>query len=157
MFYDPVIWNEENQLSADTVVIQLCDDLIDKMYLYKSCFIVMCDDSTEYRFNQVKGAYMTGFFDKHGELYKIHVTGNTETIYFLREDNGRRIGINKAISNKLDVFVSDNEIKTITFLEKPVATLYPENELTQKEMLLKNFRWLEKYRPKNKTDIFYWE
>ncbi len=100
---------------------------------------------------------MTGFFDKHGELYKIHVTGNTETIYFLREDNGRRIGINKAISNKLDVFVSDNEIKTITFLEKPVATLYPENELTQKEMLLKNFRWLEKYRPKNKTDISYWE
>ncbi len=153
MYYDPVIWTEKNQLSADTVIIQISNGLIDKMYLLKSSYVISSDDTTESRFNQVKGINMTGYFSD-GDLKKIHVSGNSETIYFMRDGNEKKIGINKAISTDLDIYITNEEITAITFLEKPVATLYPDKDLSQKELFLKNFRWLEEIRPKIKTDIF---
>jgi len=153
MFYDPVIWTENNQLSADTVIIQISNSRIDKMYLQKSSYVISSDDTTESRYNQVKGINMTGYFVE-GELKKIHVSGNSETIYFMRDGTDKKIGINKAIATNMDIYITKNEISSITFLEKPVATLYPEKELSEKELFLKNFRWLEKFRPKIKTDIF---
>lgn len=153
LFYNPVIWSQENQLSADTIVIQVCNSFIDKMYMYKASYIVSLDDSSESRYNQVKGINMTGYFTE-GELKKIHVSGNSETIYFMRDGNERKIGINKAISNNMDIYISGKKITSITFLEKPVATLYPDKDLTEKDLFLKNFRWLEAFRPKTKTDIF---
>ncbi|MEI6122767.1 MAG: OstA-like protein [Bacteroidota bacterium] len=153
MFRNPIIWTEAKQLTADSVKIQLANSLLDKMYLRRSCFLVSNDDSTHQRFNQVKGINMTGFFVK-GELKKIKVYNNAETIYFMREDNGLKSGINKAISTNMDIEVVENKIKSITFLDKPIATLYPDKDLQEKELFLKNFRWLEMYRPKNKIEIF---
>jgi len=153
MYYDPVIWTDNNQLSADTVAIQISNSLIDKMFLRKASYVVSCDDTTESRYNQVKGINMTGYFVK-GELKKIHVSGNAETIYFMRDGSERKIGINKAIATNLDIYITDEKITSITFLEDPVATLYPDKELSKQELFLKNFRWLENFRPKTKTDIF---
>lgn len=153
MFYDPVIWTENNQLSADTVIIQISNSVIDKMYLHKASYVVSSDDTTDNRHNQVKGINMTAYFTK-GELQKIHVTGNSETIYFMRDGSDRKLGVNKAIATNLDIYITDNKISSITFLEDPVATLYPDKDLSPKELFLKNFRWLEKFRPKTKTDIF---
>jgi len=153
MFYNPILWTEDKQLTADTIKIQLANSLLDKMFLQRSCFLVANDDSTKHRFNQVKGITMTGFFVK-GELKKIRVYNNAETIYFMREDNGKRSGINKAISTNMEIEVNENKIKSITFLDKPIATLYPDKDLSGKELFLKNFRWLEEYRPKNKFEIF---
>ncbi|HOY30421.1 MAG TPA: OstA-like protein [Bacteroidales bacterium] len=153
MFYDPVLWTENNQLSADTIIIQICNGLIDKMYLQKAGFVISGDDTTDNRFNQVKGINMTGYFSE-GELIKIHVSGNSETIYFMRDADEKKIGINKAIATDLDIYITKSEISSIVFLKKPVATLYPDKDLTVKDLYLKNFRWLEKFRPKIKTDIF---
>ncbi len=153
MLYDPVIWTENNQLSADTVIVQISNSLIDKMYLRKASYVVSSDDTTESRYNQVKGINMTGYFTK-GELKKIHVSGNSETIYFMRDGSERKIGINKAIATNLDIYITENKISSITFLEDPEATLYPDKDLSQKDLFLKNFRWLENFRPKTKTDIF---
>ncbi len=155
LFRNPIIWTEDKQLTADSVKIQLANSLADKMYLNRACYLVANDDSVKSRFNQVKGTNMIAFFDK-GELRKIRVFGNAETIYFMREDDGRKTGINKAISTDLSIEISDSHIKSITFMDKPIATLYPDKELGVKDLFLKNFRWLEKYRPKDKTEVFIW-
>lgn len=153
MFYNPIIWTENSQLTADTVILQISNSLLDKMFLLRSSYLISGDDTTENRFNQVKGINMTAYFVE-GELNKIHVSGNSETIYFMRDGDEKKIGINKAISTNLDIFVTENKISGLTFLEKPVATLYPDKELSKKELFLKNFKWLDKFRPKTKTDIF---
>lgn len=156
MYYQPVIWSEDKQLSADTVFIQISNNLIDKMFLRNSCFVISCDDSAGQRFNQVKGLNMTGLFTE-GELKQIKVFNNAETIYFMREEDGRKIGINKAISTHLNIRIDSNQISEIVFIDKPVATLYPEKDLTVKDLFLKNFRWLEALRPRDKNDIFRWK
>ena len=99
---------------------------------------------------------MVGLFS-NGLLKKIKVYNNAETIYFMREANGQKTGTNKAISTNMDIEIKDNKIYSISFLDKPVATLYPDKELSGKDLLLKDFQWLEKFRPKTKTQIFLWK
>jgi hypothetical protein len=156
MFHDPLIWPEEKQLSADSVVIFLSNSQIDKMILRRSCFLISIDDTTKNRFNQVKGINMVGLF-KNGLLKKIKVYNNAETIYFMREANGQKTGTNKAFSTNMDIDITDNKIFSISFLDKPVATLYPEKELSGKDLILKDFNWQNKYRPKTKYEIYFWK
>ncbi len=156
MFKNPIIWTEEKQLTADTVVLLLSNSQLDKMILRRSCFLIGTDDTLHNRFNQVKGVNMVGLF-KNGFLKKIKVYNNAETIYFMREANGMKTGTNKAISTNMDIEIQDNKIFSISFLDKPVATLYPDKELSGKDLLLKDFEWLEKYRPKTKLGIFFWK
>lgn len=155
LFYDPVLWTEDKQLKADTIVIHLANELVHTIDLYHAAFVIACDDSTENRYNQVKGLNMTGYFEK-GELYKIQAFTNAETIYFLREDNGSRIGTNKAVSMNLTIYIEKNEIRSITFLEKPEATLYPDKDVKGTELFLKDFLWLDGKRPKTKFAVFTW-
>ena len=99
---------------------------------------------------------MTGSFIDN-ELVKIGVTGNAETIYWVREDDGTLTGINKAFSSNMMIRIRDKKIRKITYLDKPNAVLYPEKELSADDLLLKDFHWWETQRPVNRFDIFRWE
>lgn len=156
LFTGPVIWTEKNQLFADTVKMQLANNVLKQLFLYNASFIISVDDSSLNRFNQIKGKNMIGVFDSN-ELKRIYVYSKSETIYFLREEDGSRIGTNKAIAEDLIINVKDNELESITFIQKPEATLYPDNELKADELVLKNFKWLSNKRPRDKFSIFIWK
>ncbi len=151
LFNQPVIWSEDNQLIADTIILLTSNNQIEKMFLVNSSFIISKNDSNS--FNQIKGRDMVSFF-KDSELYKIIVEGNSETIYYVREEDQSLIGINQARSSEMLIFLKNKEFKTITYMDRPDATLYPEEEIPEQERILKGFRWLEEIRPKNKFDIF---
>ncbi len=151
----PVLWSEDKQLTADTIVIQTANRQLESLSLYNSSYIITVDDSTQGRYNQVKGVRIKAYF-KDGDISRVYVYEKSETIYYLREDNGKRIGINKANGRNLLITFADNEISSITFLEKPEGTMYPDAGLVGKERFLRDFNWLEKDRPINKNDIFRW-
>lgn len=153
LFDEPVIWSEDNQLIADTIVLLTRKNKIEKMIMLNSSFIISKNDTN--CFNQVKGKKMVSYF-KEGELYKITVDGNAETIYYVREEDNTLIGINQARSSEMLIFLEDKEFKTITYIDRPDATLYPEEEIPKQERILKGFIWLEEMRPKNKYGIYRW-
>ncbi len=158
LYNNPAIWSEENQLTADSIKISIKNKTADSLMLYNSAFIISQNDSLGY--NQIKGKNMIGLF-KENELRRIFVTGNAETIYFVidEDENKERelIGINKSVSSYMIIFLKDNKVKDILYLEKPDETLFPENELPPEEKILKGFKWLDEFRPKNKTEIFKWK
>lgn len=156
LYTDPVIWTEKNQLFADTIKMQLSNNVLKQLFLYNASFIISVDDSVENRFNQIKGKNMMGVFDSN-ELRRIYVYSKSETIYFLREEDGARIGTNKAIAEDLIINVSNNELESITFIQKPEATLYPDKDLKPEDLVLKNFKWLSDKRPRDKFSIFIWK
>lgn len=151
MYQVPILWTQDNQLSADTILIRMKNRQIDRMELYSSAFIISQDDTNMY--NQIKGKMLTGYFIDN-ELRKITVDGNGETLYFVRDAEEKLIGINKAESNYLIIFVEDREINTISFISEPVSALYPEKDLTPAELILKGFRWEELIRPLDKEEVF---
>jgi len=151
MYHEPVIWSGENQLTADTITITIRNGELDSMVMYRSAFIISQDDTT--KFNQIKGKDMIAYFVKN-ELYKIKVIGNSETIYFAREEDKTLIGINKLYASDMLIFVKNNDIQTITYIDKPEGTLYPENEISPYDLILKGFDWKGDRRPKTKEGIY---
>jgi hypothetical protein len=151
MYNNPVIWSGENQLTADTMSLTLRNGKMDSLVLYNASFIISRDDST--RFNQIKGKEMVGYF-LDNQLYKIRVFGNAESVYFIREDDGTLIGINKGVSSNILIFVEKNKVKRITPIGNPAYNMYPEQDLAPADMKLRDFKWMEKNRPKEKMDIY---
>jgi lipopolysaccharide export system protein LptA len=154
MFRQPVIWSDSNQMSADTIRLTLRNGEADSLKLYSSAFIVSRDDTGS--FNQIKGRNVLAKF-RNNDLYKINVLGNAQTIYFAREEDRSLIGINMAMSSDMLIFLDKNQLKSITYINAPDAHLYPESSVPLNERKLKNFKWEEKRRPKDKWDIFRWE
>jgi lipopolysaccharide export system protein LptA len=154
MLGDPVLWTDENQMTSDTIHIVSGNEEVKKLYLLNNAFIIS-SDTLGTGYNQIKGRNMTGHFTEN-ELYRIDVEGNSETIYYVREEDGTLTGINKAFASNMSIRLKDRKIKQIVYIQKPTAVLHPEGELGPTELILKNFRWLSDRRPMKREDIFVW-
>jgi lipopolysaccharide export system protein LptA len=149
--YDkPVIWSEENQLTADYIEIHTRNKKMYKMLMENSSFIVSREDSSF--FNQIKGKNMVCYF-RDNKLYRIDVNGNGQTIYY-PEDEDELIGMNKAACSDLIIYLDESKVDRINFLTKPDATLYPLKEIPENLKTLSGFIWLDAERPYKKEDIF---
>ncbi|MEI7500364.1 MAG: OstA-like protein [Bacteroidota bacterium] len=153
MYHDPIIWSDSNQLSADSIRLTMRNGEADSLKLYNSAFIISKDDTGS--FNQIKGRNVLAKF-RDNELYKIRVLGNSQTIYYAREEDRSLIGINMSVSSDMLIFLEKNQLKSITYIDNPVSHLYPEKTVPLNERKLKNFKWEEKRRPLTKKDIFVW-
>lgn len=152
MYYSPVMWSGVNQISAEFIKMYMKDDQIDRMDMTDQAFIISRVDST--KFNQIKGRKMAGYF-RDNEIYRIDVMGNGQTIYF-PVDGDEIIGVNKGECSDLKIFLKERKVYRMKYLTKPKATLYPLGQIPMEETILSDFKWLEKYRPLNKMDIFEW-
>jgi lipopolysaccharide export system protein LptA len=150
LFKQPVLWSEANQLSSEYIEIWTKNKEVNQLHLKQLAFIINREDST--RFNQIKGKSMTGYF-RNNELYKIVVKGNGQTVYYAK-DKEELIGVNIAQSSDLTIWLKENKPDKISFQVKPIGTLYPLNTAPEDELILKDFKWLEALRPKNRNDIF---
>lgn len=156
LYQNPILWAEENQLTADTINIALKNNEVDTLGLISSAFIISLDDSVSDTYNQIRGKTITGYF-RENQIVKVRVLGNSETIYFIREEDHSLIGINKTVASDMLIYLTDNEITTITYIRSPKGAVYPEERLTREELFLKKFQWMDYKRPLKKEDIFIWE
>ncbi|OQX79731.1 MAG: hypothetical protein B6D64_04335 [Bacteroidetes bacterium 4484_276] len=156
MFGQPALWTQENQLTANKIKIFSSGQKIDSMQMTNLSFIISTDKFDIEKFNQIKGRDMVGYFEDN-ELNKINVQGNSETIYFVREEDGALIGINKALASNMSIIIGDRQLTDIFYYDKPDAHLIPESSYPEQELKLKNFKWLGTQRPNNRYDIFKWD
>jgi lipopolysaccharide export system protein LptA len=151
LFYNPVIWHEENQLSADYAEIVMSGNTVKNFTLTNNCFIISAADTVG--FNQIKGKKMTGSFSGD-KLTKVIVTGNGQTIYYAGEEGKEYIGMNKAECSDIIIYLDGKEISKIAFLDKPAAVLYPMDKINPKDQFLENFKWQPELRPEGPEDLF---
>jgi len=153
LYNDPVLWSEDNQLTADSIKIIIKNEEVQQMNLFNTSMIISKDDTASY--NQIRGINMTGYFTDN-DLTEIVVASSSETLYFLREEDSTLIGIYKVKSGNMRIELAENNIEKLSYIGNPTAVLYPENEVTEADLLLKGFVWLENRRPRNKFAIFTW-
>ena len=152
MFYNPVAWSEEYQLSADTIHFTILDSINMRLDLCKSGFIVGgIYENTE--FNQIKGINITGFI-RNKSLYQVDIINNAECVYYLQEEDSSLIGINTSITNEMTILLEDNKISQIRFYDQPDGKIYPDKQFEEKARKLQDFRWLDEYRPYKISDLF---
>lgn len=152
LFYDPVMWNGESQITGDSIEILSYDNKLRKLFIKRNGFIVSLTDSTPQRFDQIKGRDLIGHF-KDGKLDIMDVLGNGQTIYYAKESDGRFTGVNKAICSNIKIKFKDGKVNRIKFITSPEATFYPLNDFPANESVLENFKWRDADRPKSWKDL----
>lgn len=151
LYYNPVIWSKDNQITGINMRIALRDKKIDKLFLDDNAMLVSKNDSI--RFNQVKGRNMIGYFT-NSQLRSIDVKGNAEAIYFLKDDAGKFVGTNHIEASSIFIGISKNEISSITFHKAPVGNVQPPAITSLNDIRLKGFIWRKLERPESVEDIF---
>jgi hypothetical protein len=90
---------------------------------------------------------------RNNELDKIDVSGNGQSNYYARDKNGV-IGLNKAESSNISIYMNKGKVKRIAFIKSPDGELKPLGQLEDGDKLLPGFNWQTELRPINKDDIF---
>ncbi len=153
MYYNPVVWSENYQMTADTIFFYTIDSVHSRLHLSKAAFIVSSQYG-ETEFDQIKGFDIYGLVYNR-ELQHIDVIGNAEYLYYLQEDDGSLIGINSAATSEMRILFKDKEVSSLVKYNDPDGKIHPDKELSGEDRKLKDFRWLGVYRPLEKKDIFH--
>lgn len=144
-FTDPVLWSGKNQMTADSINVRLKNNEIHTLNMKLRSFIISRD--TLHNYNQVKGRNMTGHFTK-GDLHRVDVEGNGESIYFALEKDSSVTGMNKVMCSNMIIRLDSNKVKSISFLQKPDGKFVPPHEILEPERKLKGFVWRIEERPR---------
>lgn len=150
----PALWSGADQITGRRMRIKLRDGRADTLYVDEDAFLASRVDSAHY--DQVTGTYMVGLF-RGDELHRIEATGTCRTVYHpkeMREGREELIGVNRADCSRLIVSVGEGRVQRITFITRPDATLYPEDQVPEEERILKGFRWRAAERPADRAGIF---
>lgn len=152
MFHNPVIWSNEYQLTADTIVFYIIDSVRMEVHLVKAGFIAagLYDDS---EFNQIKGLSIIGhILDK--EITRVDVIGNAECFYYIQDESEDLIGINSLLTSEMTINFDKGEIDNLIPYNEPGGVIDPDAKVNEEDRKLKGFRWLQYYRPMRIEDIF---
>lgn len=149
-FHEPVIWAQGNQMTANKIKLYTREKTLYKAELIENAFLIAPEDTLH--FNQIKGKLMTGYF-RDNELYRIDVDGNGQTVYYPK-DREYVIGVNRAESSKLTIFLNKRKVESIVLRTQPSGNMNPPLVLDKESTRLNGFLWLERYRPRRYKDIF---
>lgn len=156
-YYDPIAWNDSNQLSADSIRVQFVNGQVDHAHCYGSAIAIRHEEK-DY-FDQLSGKEMIGYIIEH-EMRQIDVSGNAETVFFPREESkdstqrGNIVGVNKTQSSYVKMYIKNQKVQRVVFTTATTGTMYPLDDLTTEEMRLMAFFWAEQERPREPKDVF---
>lgn len=151
-FRNPILWNSDNQLEADTIIAKMVNNKIKKMWLMSGSFIVAQDSVAN--FNQIKGRQIQAIFNDSTDIEKVLVEGNGESIYFAVDDKNKLIGLNRVECSRMELNFNDRKVKRILFRGKPESRLIPPSEIGSKETKLDSFEWKIDQKPKREDVVF---
>ena len=153
MYYDPILWNNNQQLLGEKIMIYMNDSTIDWAHIQNQALSVEQLDSTSY--NQVTGKEMKAWL-QGGEMRKVDVIGSVRLVYYPMESDSTLIGMNVSETSLLNMFLENRKMKKMIMSPKSNGTLYPMLQRPPEKMKLDNFVWFDYIRPLDKEDIFEW-
>ncbi len=147
----PVLWHGLSQITGQEILLKndTLNRHLDSLIIPNNVFIIQKDSIG---FNQIKGKKLLGKFEKD-RLKTIDIYGNTEIIYFLREETGKLAGIEKNKSSHIFILFDKGKIALLRLYEKPEGTVFPYKDFLKQKQKFKGFKWRGTEQIKNKNDI----
>jgi hypothetical protein len=148
---DPVCWNEDNQVSADTITIHFKNNELD--YLHGWGNTIMSKHEGDNEFSQMAGKEMFAYV-RDGDIYLVDVQGNAETVFYPREEDGTYLGVNKTQSSFIQVYLKDRLVDYVVFTTATTGVMSPMSQATDEDKFLVTFFWAVQERPRRPGDVF---
>ena len=147
LYRDPILWNESNQITSDSMAIHTVNQNISKADFMGDPIMGVEIDTMYY--NQVKGKNMIARF-ADGKVYRNDVDGNAQTIYYLQDDENTTdvTALMYIESAGISFYLDEGEIDKIAYKQNPEYVIYPMAMIpeTQKR-ILDDFEWKGELRP----------
>ncbi len=146
MYYDPVLWNEENQIAADEIRLFTANQEPVKAEFEGHPVMIAELDTLNY--NQVSGKLITAWF-RDSEIYRNDVDGNVQTIYYMQEDGNpvptEMISIE---SGNASYYIEDQTVTGIVYRNQVTSSVFPMDKIPEgQDRFLEDFRWEAARRP----------
>lgn len=152
LYYDPVVWSANTQIAGDTMFLYTQNKQPKRLYVFESGLIV--NRTKEGFFNQMSGKTINGYFID-GKIDYMRVKGTqSESIYYMQDEDSSYIGMNRATGDVIDLYFKNEDLKKVLFINKIQGKMFPMNQIPEDQKKLKNFKWLDDKRPKNKAELF---
>lgn len=153
MYYDPIVWNNNQQLVGEVMKMYMNDSTIDWSHIIGQALSVEQLDSVLY--NQVAGKEIKSYFSD-GKMKKTEVIGTVRVVYYPMDSDSTLIGMNVSETSKLEIYLENQKIERMVMSPQSNGTLYPMSQIPPGKDKLENFVWFDYIRPLNKEDIFNW-
>lgn len=146
----PIIWNNNQQITGDTIHLYPNDETIEKMHVVNNAIMIQEEDTIHY--NQVSGKEIIAYIIDQ-ELEHVDISGNVESIFY-PNDQGDLVGLNSIKSSYMTIFFKEGELERFIVYPSPTAVMYPMSQITNSMLHLPNFTWQIEICPTSKEDIF---
>jgi lipopolysaccharide export system protein LptA len=151
LYDDPILWQDTSQLIGDTISVFFRGESPDKVRLQRNAMVITTPDLIF--FNQVKGKIVEAFFDSTS-LSRTEVNGNAEAIYYVIDEEGAYVGVNKTACSSMVLEFSEGAVTRIRFLSAPSGKMQPMQDVDHEAFKLEGFRWEIDRQPKTLDDLF---
>lgn len=148
----PVLWSDNNQMMGKQMTAFTKNQKIDSVKIERSAVAIQKDSLIYY--NQLAGKEMIAYLDS-GQLTKVFVNGNAETIYFPKDDKTKEyVGVNKTLSSYVTMYFKEKKVDRIILTTASSGTMYPLKDMGENDLYLSDFHWYDKERPLKVDDLF---
>lgn len=151
MYHSPILWNERNQISGDTIRISIKNNSIHTLKVTGNAFLA--SEVKKASYNQISGREMINAFDSN-KIRSVLVSGNARSIYYLRDnetDTAEYTGVNKVACGRMLILFDSSKVSAIRFFTQPEGKIYPVREFPETEKYLSGLLWQIEKKPQLET------
>ena len=153
MFYSPVLWNDENQLTGSEINLHFKNDSLDFLFVPEKSFLA--SEVVPGYFNQIRGKSLNGQFIKN-DLQNVHIMGNGQLAYFSTEEKNKRTkltGLNRTDCSNIRIQLKEKAIQKVTLENEPNSLYNSIQKTKSSQFKLEDFIWRGNERPNSKEDL----
>ncbi len=155
MFYNPVLWSGQRQISGDTIIATMDSSQIKQVYLPRNGIMISRSGPVKAdMFDQIQGNKMWAYFT-HNNIDSVTAYPNAATIYFATDEDHAYIGASEVSSEKVAIIFDtaseggDQEIKKINYYKSIDSKMTPMKDVDPPQFRLSRFKWLTEKRPES--------
>lgn len=149
MFGNPVMWNDRNQFTSDSIRIVTENKKLKKVEFLSNAFAIAREDSVH--FNQIKGTDFIAFFND-GNLSRFDAYGGVNVLVFIAEDSILTTMNHKECNTMTSKIVNQN-FENGRYIGNPKNVMYPLFDLEPEKKRLKGFNLRDNERPKDRFEV----
>ena len=152
LFGQPLVWNGKSQIAGDTIYMYTENQKAKRLDVFYNSIII--NQTANQLYNQIAGRTLNGYF-KEGTIDYVRVKGSpAESVFYPQDDDSAYIGMNRTSGDVIDIFFVKKELNKVKFINNVDGVMYPIRQTPADKKQLKNFKWQDSRRPKNKLELF---
>lgn len=152
LYGSPFMWSDSSQYNADTIVIFMVDNEVEKLDLLNKALILTTEDFQF--FDQIKGDKINANFS-NGNIQRMIVTGGSESVYYMKDSEKAYIGVNETKCTNMSYVFEEGDLIRSNYYKDPVSKLTPMEKANHESMKLDGFDWKMNLRPLKLEDLYF--